>query len=82
METFSVAGGRGLVLVVCDLRQQDRSSVAAGEEDGRPAARLTGRWCPQRSELWFQLVDYGNQDLQQTERLDLYRPVCDSPLTC
>ncbi|KAG7215171.1 hypothetical protein INR49_006917 [Caranx melampygus] len=50
-EQPGVAGGRGLVLVVCDLRQQDRSSVAAGEEDSRPAARLTGRWCPQRSEV-------------------------------
>lgn len=35
-----LAGGRGLVLVLCDLRQQDRVSLAAGEEDRPPAAGL------------------------------------------
>lgn len=36
-----LAGRRGFILVLCDLRQQDRSSVAAGKEDRRPPARLT-----------------------------------------
>ncbi len=36
-----LAGSCGLVLVVCDLRQQGRFPVAAGEKGRPPAARLT-----------------------------------------
>ncbi|MEQ2260999.1 hypothetical protein XENORESO_004115 [Xenotaenia resolanae] len=35
------AGCGGSVLVLCDLRQQDRSSLAAGEKDHPPAGGLT-----------------------------------------
>ncbi|MED6273054.1 hypothetical protein CHARACLAT_002812 [Characodon lateralis] len=35
------AGCGGFVLVLCDLRQQDRSSLAAGEKDHPPAGGLT-----------------------------------------
>ncbi|KAM7366687.1 hypothetical protein PAMP_016102 [Pampus punctatissimus] len=37
----SLAGCCGLVLVLCHLRQQNRSLLAAGEEDRSPASRLT-----------------------------------------
>ncbi|CAK6980260.1 hypothetical protein L3Q82_003738 [Scomber scombrus] len=36
-----LAGCGGLVLVLCDLRQQDRVSLAAGEENRCSAAGLT-----------------------------------------
>lgn len=39
-----LAGCRGLVLVLCDLRQQDRILLAVGEEDRPPPAKLTARW--------------------------------------
>ncbi|KAI3375767.1 hypothetical protein L3Q82_003738 [Scortum barcoo] len=38
------AGCRALVLVLCDLRQQDCISLAAGEEDRPPAATVTSHW--------------------------------------
>ncbi|KAK2863412.1 hypothetical protein Q5P01_002945 [Channa striata] len=59
----------GFVLVLCDLCQQDRSSVAAGEENQCPPARLTTHWTTGTAETDGPFEPWWGSTLLKTLRL-------------